>query len=134
MTERVLKIVAAGVMVENGLVLLSQRRAHEHLAGVWEFPGGKLLPDEDPRECVKRELLEELGIEVTVGACDDVLFYRYEDFNVLLMFFRCAIVNGKPTPIEVNDVKWFTPQALAGLSVPPADQPLIGKLLIELAP
>ena len=95
-------IVAAGVVIEGGRVLLSQRKRGTHLAGAWELPGGKVDAGEDPREAVRRELREELGIEVTVGEILDVTFHRYADANksVLLLFFEASRVPGSAAPME----------------------------------
>ncbi|MGH7330454.1 MAG: (deoxy)nucleoside triphosphate pyrophosphohydrolase, partial [Polyangiaceae bacterium] len=72
-------IVSAGVIIEKSHVLLTQRKAGAHLEGMWEFPGGKVEPGEDPRAALVRELREELGIEVNVGEAVDVTFHRYDD-------------------------------------------------------
>ncbi|HVJ93540.1 MAG TPA: NUDIX domain-containing protein, partial [Labilithrix sp.] len=72
-------IVAAGIVVEDARILLSRRKKGTHLAGRWEFPGGKVEPGEDPRAALRRELQEELGIVVNVGEIADVTFHRYDD-------------------------------------------------------
>src|SRR5579864_6910023 len=97
-------LVAAGVVIERGLVLLTQRRAGTHLAGAWELPGGKVDSGEDPREALRRELREELGIEVTVGDIVDVTFHKYEPDHgaVLLLFFEAARTAGSPEPRAID--------------------------------
>ncbi len=88
--------VAAAVLIEGGRVLLTQRKAGTHLEGAWELPGGKVEDGEDPREALRRELREELGIDATAGEILDVTFHRYEDAGkaVLLMFFEATRVAG----------------------------------------
>src|SRR5580700_61069 len=101
-------MVAAAVLIEEGRVLLTQRKAGTHLAGAWEFPGGKVEPGEDPRDALARELREEVGVEATVGEIVDVTFHRYEEAGkaVLLLFFEAtrAAGSGEPRAIDVADV------------------------------
>ncbi|MBN2055300.1 (deoxy)nucleoside triphosphate pyrophosphohydrolase [bacterium] len=119
------KLVAAGILERNGRYLLTRRRSFEHLPDAWEFPGGKLKEGEDPRAALRRELMEELGIEVEVGRCVEVIHYRYEEFDVLLMFFDCGITSGEPEPLESAGVKWLTPAEMSGIMMPPADVPVV---------
>lgn len=125
-------IVAAGVVIEKGRVLLTQRKAGAHLAGLWEFPGGKVEAGEDPRDALARELEEELGIRVTVGEAVDVTFHRYEDADksVLLLFFEATRIAGSPEPeaLDVAAFKWTASSELAGLSFPAADGPIVRKV------
>src|SRR5690349_25109278 len=107
-TSRPPVLVAAAVLVEEGRVLLTQRKRGTHLAGAWEFPGGKVEPDEDPRAALVRELREELGIEVEVGDVVEVTFHRYPEKAVLLLFFEARRMPGseEPRPLDVADVRW----------------------------
>src|SRR5712671_345295 len=91
-------VVSAAVLIEGGRVLLSQRKAGTHLAGAWEFPGGKILPGEDPRDALSRELREELGIETTTGEIVDVTFHRYAERAVLLLFYLSRRRPASPEP------------------------------------
>src|SRR5580693_966156 len=97
-------LVAAGIVVEGGRVLLSQRKAGTHLAGAWEFPGGKVEPGEDPRAALRRELREELGIEAVVGEIVEVTFHRYVDAGkaVLLLFYEASREPGSAEPRAVD--------------------------------
>jgi 8-oxo-dGTP diphosphatase len=97
-------LVAAGVVIEKGRVLLAQRKRGAHLAGKWELPGGKVEPGEDPRVTVRRELLEELGIEVVAGEVLDVTFHDYPEAGrrVLLLFFEASRLPGSPEPRAVD--------------------------------
>src|SRR5215471_15734750 len=103
-------IVAAGIVIEGGRVLLTQRKKGAHLAGMWEFPGGKVEPGEDPKEALRRELVEELGIDVTVGDIVDVTFHRYDEAEkaVLLLFYeaRRAPGSAEPTARDVAAFAW----------------------------
>jgi 8-oxo-dGTP diphosphatase len=119
-------------VIENGKVLLSQRKRGAHLEGKWEFPGGKAEPGEDPRAALRRELVEELGIETRIGEIVDVTFHRYDDADkaVLLLFFHATREASSPDPraIDVADVGWFGPDALVPASFPPADVAILAKV------
>jgi 8-oxo-dGTP diphosphatase len=125
-------IVAAGVIIEQGKVLLSRRKKGSHLAGRWEFPGGKVEPGEDPRAALRRELEEELGVHVRVGEIVDVTFHRYEEASkaVLLLFFEAEREKNSPEPraIDVAEVKWADRSALDPAEFPPADVAILEKV------
>lgn len=125
-------IVAAGVCFEGGRVLLSQRKSGQHLAGLWEFPGGKAEEGEDPRLALVRELREELGIEVEAGEILDLAFHHYADVSrsVLLLFFEARRLPGSPEPIarEVAAVRWTSLEELEQLTFPPADLGIVEKV------
>ena len=130
-------IVSAAVIFERGCVLLSQRKSGTHLSGAWEFPGGKVETGEDPREALRRELREELGIEVTVGEIVDVTFYRYEDVEkaILLLFFEAirTPLSAAPQPIDVAAVRWAAAGELDPSAFPPADVAVLEKVRLRLA-
>jgi 8-oxo-dGTP diphosphatase len=129
-------LVAAGVIIEGDRVLLSQRKRGTHLAGAWELPGGKVDEGEDPRETVRRELREELGIEVVVGDILDVTFHRYDDANksILLLFYEAARVPGSadPSAVEVAAFEWAGEGALDPARFPPADVAVVAKIRARL--
>lgn len=131
-------IVAAGIVIEDGKVLLSRRKTGTHLAGMWEFPGGKTEPGEDPRAALRRELEEELGITVHVGEILDVTYHRYEEANksVLLLFFEAQREEGsaEPRALDVAEVAWFSADRLDPAQFPPADVPVLAKVKARLAP
>ncbi|HEY4013457.1 MAG TPA: (deoxy)nucleoside triphosphate pyrophosphohydrolase [Polyangiaceae bacterium] len=131
-------LVAAGVVIEDGRVLLSQRKRGTHLEGAWELPGGKVEPGEDPRDAVRRELREELGIDVTVGEIMDVTFHLYAEAQkaVLLLFYEAARAPGSPEPraIEVAAVAWAGADSLDPARFPPADVAVLAKIRERLAP
>jgi 8-oxo-dGTP diphosphatase len=129
-------LVAAAVLIEGGRVLLTQRKAGTHLAGAWEFPGGKVEPGEDPRQALRRELAEELGIDATAGEILDVTFHRYEDAGkaVLLMFFEATRVAGSPEPraLDVAAFKWAGKDDLDPARFPAADVAVLKKVRLRL--
>lgn len=129
-------IVAAGVVIEAGQVLLSQRKAGSHLASMWEFPGGKTEPGEDPRAALQRELREELGIETEVGDVLEVTFHHYAEVgrSVLLLFFAAHRLPGSPAPraLDVADFRWVSAAELAGLEFPPADRLIVERVKRQL--
>src|SRR5580698_3527980 len=129
-------VVAAAVLIEESRVLLTQRRVGTHLAGAWEFPGGKVEPGEDPREALRRELSEELGIEATAGEILDVTFHRYEDADkaVLLLFFEATRDAGSPDPraLDVAAFRWAPAADLDPAHFPPADVAVLAKVRSRL--
>jgi 8-oxo-dGTP diphosphatase len=135
-TTRSPVLVAAAVLVEEGRVLLTQRKRGTHLAGAWEFPGGKVEPGEDPRAALVRELREEIGVEVSVGDPVEVTFHRYPEKTVLLLFFAVTRAPGSPDPrpLDVADVKWAGPEGLHDELFPPADVAILSKVRALLSP
>jgi 8-oxo-dGTP diphosphatase len=133
-------LVAAAVIVESGRVLLTQRKTGAHLEGRWEFPGGKVESGEDPRDALRRELREELGIETTVGEIVDVTFHRYEEADkaVLLLFFLASRAPSSPEPraLDVAAFEWARRERLDPERFPPADVAVLEKVheLLSLAP
>ncbi len=126
-------IVAAGVVTEGNKVLLTRRPEGTHLAGAWEFPGGKLEAGESPEEALRRELAEEIGVKVTVGEVLDVCFWRYPTKDVLLLFYRVQIVGGTVQDLGVAAHTWATASELAGYEFPPADITVVEKVRGMLA-
>jgi 8-oxo-dGTP diphosphatase len=129
-------LVSAAVLVEAGRVLVTRRREGTHLAGAWEFPGGKVEPGEDPREALRRELREELAIDVAVGEIVDVTFHRYEnaDKAVLLLFFEAVRQASSPDPraVDVAAFRWAEGPELDPASFPPADAEVLRKVRARL--
>jgi 8-oxo-dGTP diphosphatase len=130
-----LVLVAAAVVIERARVLLTQRKTGTHLAGAWEFPGGKVEPDEDPRDALVRELREEIGVEAAVGDIVEVTYHRYATKTVLLLFYAAALADGSPppAPLDVAAVRWAEAGDLRDDLFPPADVAVLAKVRARLA-
>ena len=120
--------VAAGLIFHAGKLLITQRPAGGHLAGLWEFPGGKREPDESFEQCLRRELKEELGIEVEVGELLDSITHDYREKTVHLRFFRCAWKQYEPQALGCPAFRWASVEELGRLKFPAADERLLEKL------
>ena len=124
-------VVAAALVDQDGRILLQQRPAGKELAGLWEFPGGKIESGESPEAALIRELAEELGISVSSACLAPATFASAPlgDRHLLLLLFVCRKWEGIPRAIEAGALKWARPVEMHALPMPPADRPLIG--LIE---
>jgi 8-oxo-dGTP diphosphatase len=134
MTEkRLLLVVACALVDPDGRVLIAQRPEGKQLAGLWEFPGGKVEKGETPEECLIRELREELGIETQVACLSPLTFasHTYDDFHLLMPLYVCRRFSGFPEPKEAQALKWVRPNRLRDYPMPPADAPLV-PFLIDL--
>ncbi|MEO1420719.1 MAG: 8-oxo-dGTP diphosphatase MutT [Pseudomonadota bacterium] len=121
-------LVAAVALVDvDGRVLLAQRPEGKSMAGLWEFPGGKVEPGETPETALMRELEEELGIETWESCLAPLTFasHTYDDFHLLMPLFVCRKWNGTPTGREGQTLAWAKPTKLRDYPMPPADIPLI---------
>lgn len=130
-------LVSAGLIraahgANMGKILMSRRLEGVHLAGSWEFPGGKVEFGEDPVDALKRELKEELAIEVEVGKIYAVGQHCYPEKDVVLLVYECWHSAGIPQALEVADFTWLTPREVCALSLPPADEEVIHRLKSEL--
>lgn len=124
-------LVAAVALVDaDGRVLVAQRPPGKPMAGLWEFPGGKLEPGETPEACLVRELAEELGIETAQSCLAPLSFasHAYADFHLLMPLYVCRQWRGQVTAREGQALLWRHPNALFDLPMPPADLPLLGVL------
>lgn len=126
-------VVAAVIRDHRGRILVTRRPSGTHMAGLWEFPGGKIEDGESPEEALGRELTEELGIEADVGRPLTFAVHREEDLEILLLFYEAAIGSGEPVSLEGQEIRWVSPEELDLLPMPPADQGVIA-LLTESAP
>jgi len=128
---RVLLVVAAALVDTDGRVLVAQRPQGKALAGLWEFPGGKIDPGERPEQALARELAEELGIDACVSCMQPLAFasHAYEDFHLLMPLFVCRRWDGIATPREGQSIRWTRVRELRSLPMPPADAPLIDPLI-----
>ena len=120
--------VAAALVFRDGKLLITQRHAHAHLGGLWEFPGGKREPNETFEECLRRELREELGIEVRVGPLFESVTHPYDDRTIHLRFFICRWEQHEPQLLDCADFKWVGREQLEEYAFPPADAQLLARL------
>jgi 8-oxo-dGTP diphosphatase len=136
MQPRERKLVVAGLIGRgDGLLLISQRREDQAMPLFWEFPGGKVEAGESPREALARELDEELGVSVEVGAIWEVLHHAYPEFDLLLLVYRCALGAGQePRCREVKRLAWVGPKQLGSYDFLPADRTLLARLAGEGLP
>jgi len=117
-------IVTAALIIEQGKILVTQRKKEASHGLLWEFPGGKVKEGEEPREALRREVKEELDVEVEVGLIFDAVFYSYPEYPILLLVYRCRIGKGSLKPIGCNDLRWVNLRELETLAMPPADDPI----------
>jgi 8-oxo-dGTP diphosphatase len=117
-------IVTAGVIIDHGTVLVTQRKQDALHGLLWEFPGGKVMEGEEPREALRRELKEELDIEAEVGMIFDAVFYTHPEHPILLLAYRCRIQKGSPKCLGCADLRWVHLDELKRLAMPPADDPI----------
>jgi 8-oxo-dGTP diphosphatase len=130
MAKPVVLVAAVALIDADGRVLVAQRPAGKSMAGLWEFPGGKVEPGETPEAALIRELKEELAIDVSSACLAPFTFasHDYEDFHLLMPLYVCRRWRGRPAPREGQAVKWLAPAKLADLPMPPADKPLVAML------
>ena len=128
---RLLLVVAVALVDADDRVLIAQRPEGKQLAGLWEFPGGKLDPGERPEDALIRELREELGIEVKAACLAPLTFasHSYADFHLLMPLFVCRRWDGFAQSREAQALKWVRAKALRDYPMPPADAPLIPHLV-----
>ncbi len=134
--RRLLLVAACALVDADGRVLLAQRPPGKPLAGLWEFPGGKVEPGERPEETLIRELKEELGIDVQEPCLAPLTFasHAYESFHLLMPLYVCRRWGGLVAAREGQALKWVRPRDLRAYPMPPADEPLIPFLLDLLGP
>ena len=128
-------MVAAALVDADDRVLIAKRPEGKQLAGLWEFPGGKLDAGERPEDALIRELREELGIAVKPPCLAPLAFasHAYDDFHLLMPLYVCRKWEGFVRPLEGQEVKWVRPKSLRDYPMPPADAPLIPALVDLLA-
>jgi 8-oxo-dGTP diphosphatase len=124
-------LVSAVALVDgDGRVLLAQRPQGKSLAGLWEFPGGKVEPGETPEQALIRELKEELGIDVATSCLAPFTFasHAYDDFHLLMPLYVCRVWRGIVQPVEGQALAWVRPTQMGEYPMPPADKPLVAML------
>lgn len=117
--------VAVALIERRGRYLICRRRPGSHLAGCWEFPGGKRRAGEPWRACLHREIAEELGVRVTRVSPVGALRYRYPDRSISFRVFRCALVKGHPKPFVHKELRWVPSRQLSRYRFPPANGALV---------
>lgn len=125
-----LLVVAAALVDDAGRVLLQKRPVGRAMAGLWEFPGGKVESGELPEAALARELREELGVEAAAGALSPACFASAPlgDRHLLLLLYICRSWDGDPQPLDAQDIAWVEVAEMAELPMPPADEPLVAML------
>lgn len=120
--------IAIALIWKDGQLLVSRRPAGTHLAGFWEFPGGKCGPEESAAACAEREALEEVGVVCRASTAREPISHVYADRHVVLTPVDCAWESGEPRPLAVAEVRWVRPSELACYAFPPANAPLLAAL------
>ena len=126
----IILVAAVALFDKDGRVLIAQRPAGKSMAGLWEFPGGKVEAGETPEQALIRELQEELAVDTVESCLAPFTFasHAYEDFHLLMPLFVCRKWQGQVTPVEGQALKWVMPMQLREYPMPPADKPLIAML------
>ncbi len=132
-SRRILLVAACALVDADGRVLLAQRPEGKQLAGLWEFPGGKVEPAETPEETLIRELQEEIGVTTKADCLAPLTFasHTYDDFHLLMPLYVCRRFEGVARGLEGQALKWVRPKDMRDYPMPPADEPLI-PFLIDL--
>jgi len=128
--REVLLVAAVALIDADGRVLLARRPAGKAMAGLWEFPGGKLHDGETPEQALVRELHEELGVDTRQSCLAPIGFasHAYADFHLLMPLYVCRVWHGDPEPREGQEIAWVRPSRLGDYAMPPADAPLVAQL------
>ena len=117
--------VVAALLVRGGKLMIAQRPAGKHMAGKWEFPGGKIEKGETPERALERELWEELGVKTRTGRIYHAIHHSYPEKDILLLFYRSRLIEGEPRPIEEADIRWIEEAQIRDFDWAEADAPLI---------
>lgn len=131
---KLMTVAACALIDADGRALLAQRPEGKPMAGLWEFPGGKLMEGETPEEALKRELAEELGLDVSPSCLAPFSFAsapaagHSKDLHLLLLLFVCRKWSGSPRAIEAQALAWVRPGRFSDYAMPPADRPLAAQL------
>ena len=128
--QRLLLVAACALIDPDGRILIAERPPGKAMAGLWEFPGGKIEPGERPEETLIRELKEELGIAVEEPCLAPFTFasHAYDDFHLLMPLYLCRRWSGTPSPLVHRSLKWVRAKDLVQYKMPPADLPLVPML------
>jgi 8-oxo-dGTP diphosphatase len=128
---RLLLVAACALVDADRRVLIARRPEGKPMAGLWEFPGGKVEPGETPEDTVIREMAEELSVRIAKPCLAPLTFasHDYPEFHILLPLFVCRRWEGDPVPREQQEIRWVRPNRLRDFPMPPADEPLISHLI-----
>lgn len=134
MSTKTVLVAACALVDADGRVLLAQRPPGKSMAGLWEFPGGKVEPGERPEETLIRELREELGLAVSEPCLAPLTFasHVYPEFHLLMPLYVCRRWEGIARPLEGQELTWVKPNRLRDYPMPPADEPLVAHLVTLL--
>jgi 8-oxo-dGTP diphosphatase len=125
--------VTAGLISRDGRLLVTKRPEGKHLAGFWEFPGGKQEENETLEACLEREIKEELGMEVHAVKHVLTIDHTYEDRSISLHLFECAEIRGEPKPLESPEIRWVLPHQLSQYRLPPPDLKILPAVIKHVA-
>lgn len=130
MTVKIVHVCACALIDVDGRVLLAKRPEGKSMANLWEFPGGKIEPNETPEQAIIRELQEELGIDTKSSCLAPLSFvsHSYDDFHLVMLLYVCRRWWGSPKPIAASELSWVRANRLRDYEMPAADQPLIAAL------
>jgi 8-oxo-dGTP diphosphatase len=120
--------VVAALIVRGNKLLIARRPEGKHMAGRWEFPGGKIEHGESPEEAIEREIREELAVSIRAGRIYQAITYSYPEKDVLLLFYVASIVSGEPQTIEEAEIRWVTMEELDQYPFAPVDALLVQRL------
>jgi len=121
--------VTAAIIEYDHQILITQRKEGTHMALRWEFPGGKIEPGESPEECLKREIKEELDLDILIKQKLLVVEHQYEEMKVILHCYMCSVVGGVPKKKGCKDFRWVSPSELTIFSFAEADYPVVNYLI-----
>jgi 8-oxo-dGTP diphosphatase len=124
-------LVAAAIIESKGYILITRRKPDAPYPHLWEFPGGKVEEGENPKDCVIREIREELDIEIAVSSIYDVVYYRYPERDVLVLAWLCNWTSGRVQNLEVAEHRWVKPAEIRFFDLLPADIALAQRLAAE---
>ncbi len=131
MSKKIVYVAAVAMFDADGRVLLTQRPEGKDMAGMWEFPGGKIEVGETPEAAIQREIQEELGVDLCDSCIAPLTFvsHEYEKFHLVMVLYLCRRWEGIPTALEGQKLTWRRPQDMQAMPMPPADIPLVRALI-----
>ena len=127
------QITVSGAIIIQDKKIFATQRGYGDWKGWWEFPGGKLEAGETPKQCIEREIREELATEIKVGELIDTVEYDYPDFHLSMDCFWCEVISGDLVLLEAQDGQWLTKDKLDSVEWLPADMGLVGRIRIQMA-